>query len=170
VPARLVRPNPSMRLTLPRLKDISRQITDGNPWWGMVVANEYLDPSSPIHRALVTTFTEHIGGELFEPELAIKLISGCRFEDLSDLLKSRLGARPTPRFRRNFNPQTFDWLRSRRRVAKSYRLPVDHRKLRGFLKESFLESSDLKPSSSHKATTSGRRVGALRNVARRTKD
>lgn len=132
-----MRPKPSMRLTIPRLKDISRQISDGNPWWGMVVANEYLDPSSPMHGALVAKFAAYIGEEPFEPELATKLISGCRFEDLSDLLKSRLGARHTPGFRREYHPRKFNWLRSRHRVAKSYRLAVDHRKLRGLVRKSF---------------------------------
>jgi hypothetical protein len=35
------------------LQQISFQVSRGNPWWGLLVANEYLEVENPIRRALV---------------------------------------------------------------------------------------------------------------------
>ena len=38
-----------MELTVAMLKEISFQISEGNPWWGLLLANEYLSPHELLH-------------------------------------------------------------------------------------------------------------------------
>lgn len=83
-----------MNITTPILKHLSLQILAGNPYWGLVVANEYLAASSPLHDALVRQFVRRVGsisGEL--QSLANKLIEGTRFDELPPQLQSKIGVR-----------------------------------------------------------------------------
>lgn len=95
-----------MKLTQPILKTISRQLCHGNPWWGLVVLNEYLAPTSPLHAALVTRFRRRVPTD---SELARQLCSGARWQDLGLEERSQIGSRvatdsrrlsPSPRDRK----------------------------------------------------------------------
>lgn len=84
----------TMKLTLPILKDLSHQISHGNPCWGMLVVNEYLKPSSPLHRALATQLLSRvsaINGE--RGELIEALVAGMPYNKLSPHLQAQVGTR-----------------------------------------------------------------------------
>ena len=96
-----------MKLTQPILKTISRQLCQGNPWWGLVVLNEYLIPASPLHAALVTCFRRRVATD---SELAHQLCRGARWQDLGLEERSQIGSRavsdarrlpPSPRDRKD---------------------------------------------------------------------
>jgi hypothetical protein len=105
-----------MKITSPILKHLSLQISNGNPWWGLVVANEYVPASSRLHHALASQFIRRIGstsGDL--KRLADKLIEGARFEQLAPHLQLEVGKRrfsplreadPQPRIARTFPSPT----------------------------------------------------------------
>lgn len=80
-----------MNLTIPRLQQIANQIAHGNPWWGLAVANEYLDTSAPMHRAFVAKVKKRLGESACRSELATKLINGSCLETLSEALKYEVG-------------------------------------------------------------------------------
>jgi len=83
-----------MNITTPILKQLSLEISHGNPWWGLVVANEYLSAGSPLHNALAHHFLRRVeaaGGDL--KRLAEKLIAGARYNELTPSLQSKVGKR-----------------------------------------------------------------------------
>lgn len=80
----------SMKLNQTILKAIAYQLYTGNPWWGLLLTNEYLLPDSPLHATLRALFRKRVpeGSELAE-----KLLSGARSADLSAEHRSQIGAR-----------------------------------------------------------------------------
>jgi hypothetical protein len=80
----------TMKLTQPILKTISRQLCHGNPWWALVVLNEYLEPSSPLHTALLQLFRRRVHGQSV---LAQKLCAGALYENLSGEERLLIGSR-----------------------------------------------------------------------------
>jgi hypothetical protein len=79
-----------MKLTQPILKTISRELCHGNPWWALVVANEYLNPTSPLHAALVKLFQGRVP---YRSDLTHRLTSGARYQELSPEERHRVGSR-----------------------------------------------------------------------------
>jgi len=79
-----------MKLTQPILKTISRQLCHGNPWWALVVLNEYLEPSSPLHAVLVRLFQRRVP---IDSGLAARLCAGARYYGLSPEEQAYIGAR-----------------------------------------------------------------------------
>jgi hypothetical protein len=96
-----------MKLTQPLLKTISHQLCHGNPWWGLVVMNEYLEPTTPLHTALRAVFKRRVPSS---SELAQRLCSGALYKELSLDEQVQIGSRvahrpihaPTPP--RSYNP------------------------------------------------------------------
>jgi hypothetical protein len=90
-----------MKITSPILKHLSLQISKGNPWWGMVVANEYLPTSAPLHHALASNFIRRIGSTSGELKiLADTLIAGARYDQLNPDLQQLVGNRWLPPLRK----------------------------------------------------------------------
>lgn len=79
-----------MKLTQAVLKTISRQLCHGNPWWALVVLNEYLEPESPLHAALLRLFWRRVS---CHSELASRLCAGARYKDLSEGDRHLIGSR-----------------------------------------------------------------------------
>jgi hypothetical protein len=119
-----------MNITSPILKHLSLQISEGNPWWGLAVANEYVPASSPLHHALACQFVKRVGstsGDL--QRLADQLIAGARFEELPPQLQRRIGKRAFA-IGREMPQQTLTVRRSPWRTARqapprlrNYKLP-----------------------------------------------
>jgi hypothetical protein len=81
-----------MQITNLILQKLSQQVAYGNPWWGLVVANEYLSTANPLHRALVHHFRARLGSTTSNP-LAEKLVNGSRYADLPQDLRALIGCR-----------------------------------------------------------------------------
>jgi hypothetical protein len=84
-----------MKMTPTILKHITYQITHGNPLWGLAVANEYLSPGNPIHRALVLKASGRLKDSPSATSILFKLKGGARRAELSRALSSRIGTRET---------------------------------------------------------------------------
>jgi hypothetical protein len=83
-----------MKLTTPILRDIAQQITTGNPLLGLAVANEYLAPSTELHKALATQVRGRITrGIPHSPEVAEHLLQGKRCGELPVPLRAQIGKR-----------------------------------------------------------------------------
>jgi hypothetical protein len=81
-----------MRLNNRILQHLSQELLNGNPFWGLVVANEYLSPREPLHAALVRYFRQRVGESLHSP-LAQQLMRGARFCELAEELAKDIGPR-----------------------------------------------------------------------------
>ena len=82
----------TMKITNLILQQVSQQVAYGNPWWGLVVANEYLSPTNPLHRALVCCFHKRLGSTA-NHNLVEKLVSGFRYAELPPDLRALIGIR-----------------------------------------------------------------------------
>ena len=88
----------SMKITNLILQKLSQQVVYGNPWWGLVVANEYLSTANPLHKALVRRFHIRLGSAA-NHKLEEKLVNGLRYCDLSPDLRALIGSRESLRAR-----------------------------------------------------------------------
>lgn len=99
-----------MELNTTILREIAFQINQGNPWWGMLLVNEYLDIDDVLRRGLATQFLERIAHQKTAP-LAKKLLDGDPLQELPQELRSAVGVRtvrpirsiPAPRIRSTSN-------------------------------------------------------------------
>lgn len=82
-----------MELTQPILKAIAYQLHSGNPWWGLLLTNEYLSPDSPLHTTLCALFRKRVPDE---SALATRLLSGARCKELSAEQRAHIGTRASP--------------------------------------------------------------------------
>ncbi len=86
-----------MKLTQPILTTISRQLCHGNPWWALVVLNEYIEPTGPLRSAFVALFRQRIPAP---STIADRLCAGALYKDLSQDERLHIGPRMnTDRFR-----------------------------------------------------------------------
>ncbi|MEY4668897.1 MAG: hypothetical protein RL518_1596 [Pseudomonadota bacterium] len=108
-----------MKLSQPLLKTISYQLCHGNPWWGLVVINEYLAPTTPLHTALCNVFKRRVASQ---SELAQRLCSGALYDDLSLEEQRQIGSRAaSPSRGAPIRPRAIDLTqrnRDRRRPAR----------------------------------------------------
>ena len=74
-------------------REISFQLTQGNPWWGLATCNEYEGLDSHIRAALVSIFRRRLALDEATSPLATALISGVCCRDLPESLRGRIGAR-----------------------------------------------------------------------------
>jgi hypothetical protein len=111
-----------MNITTTILREISFQLTQGNPWWGMLLANEYVDQTDPLRSAFVFRFKQSIGNASDERgSLADALIRGKRRNGLSAKQFALVGSRVMPKTR-TITPHSPSVLRhSRRDAATTYR-------------------------------------------------
>lgn len=79
-----------MKLNHAIFKVIAYQLHSGNPWWGLLLTNEYLLPDSPLHTTLCALFRRRVPDE---SPLAERLLSGTRCKDLSAEQRAQIGAR-----------------------------------------------------------------------------
>jgi hypothetical protein len=83
-------PPRGMKLTQPILTTLSRELSHGNPWWALVVLNEYLRPTTPLH----TAFVSHCKRRMpLDSQLARRLYAGARYEELSLEERACVGVR-----------------------------------------------------------------------------
>jgi hypothetical protein len=82
-----------MQLNTSLLRELSFQISTGNPWWGMLLANEYLQSSDYLRKALVTRFLARITPDERGKTLAQSLVAGRRACQLSGTLRGQIGSR-----------------------------------------------------------------------------
>lgn len=76
------------------LLEIAYQITNGNPKWGMLLANEYFDQAHPFRNALVAKFRNRIRAtNQIDKELEQALIAGHKRAELSPRHVALVGAR-----------------------------------------------------------------------------
>lgn len=112
----------SMNLNTTILREISFQLTQGNPWWGMLLANEYLDETNPLRSAFILRFKQSISEASAEHgSLANALIRGKRRNKLSAKQLALVGSRVMPRTRTATPPAISALGRSRRAVPTTYR-------------------------------------------------
>lgn len=89
----------SMKLTPTIFREISFQVAEGNPWWGLLLANEYLEHSDLLHRALrerLTRRAECRGGSRAVRE---RLLAGAQACELSAAQLASVGGRALTRSR-----------------------------------------------------------------------
>lgn len=83
-----------MKLNTAILREISFQLTEGNPWWGMLLANEYIDQTHPLRAAFEMRFTKSVGNSSAgRGTLTAALLRGKRRSELSKALLSTVGSR-----------------------------------------------------------------------------
>ena len=83
-----------MKLNTAILREISFQLTEGNPWWGMLLANEYIDQTHPLRAAFEMRFTKSVGNSAVSRGTLTKaLLRGKRRSELSQALISTVGSR-----------------------------------------------------------------------------
>lgn len=81
-----------MKLTAPILKLITDQVSQGNPLWGLALANEYLSSGDPLRRAITLVAKRRLG-TTSQPPLLSKLIEGARRDELPEDLAFAIGPR-----------------------------------------------------------------------------
>lgn len=110
-----------MKLSNTMLRVISQEVLNGNPWWGMVVANEYLSSSSPLLKAVENQFKSRIGAAASSP-LAQHLLAGERFADLPLSLRDEVGGRFVNPRQKTPASYSFSPITIRRRASMDSRL------------------------------------------------
>lgn len=113
-----------MKLTSPLLRDIATQMTQGNPLLGLAILNEYLSPSSPLHRAFVAKLHSRLLTDWEAPqELIRRLAQGEKRAQLPIPLQSKLGKKTTLLDRRALPSPRTPKRRSLRRLRRERALP-----------------------------------------------
>jgi hypothetical protein len=82
------------------LREVSYQLTSGNPLWGMLFANEYFNRDNPFRAAIITKFKQRISSSNgINNELALELIEGKKRAELAEDLAHLIGQRAIKRSR-----------------------------------------------------------------------
>ncbi len=116
-----------MQTTTTILREISFQLTQGNPWWGMLLANEYISESNPLRAAFVLRFKRSIGNApTGRDTLADVLIRGKRRSDLSATQLAAVGARTVRAVRTTAGLESSRHV-SARTVGAAHRTTASHR-------------------------------------------
>jgi hypothetical protein len=74
-------------------REISFQLTHGNPWWGLATSNEYQNLDRHIRAALIAIFKRRLSLDEVASPLATALIGGACSHQLPAPLRERIGAR-----------------------------------------------------------------------------
>jgi hypothetical protein len=82
-----------MRLNTTILTELSYQLTIGNPWWGMLLCNEYVLDGERLRPIFVARFIARIGEAAATTPLAQALIQGATRSELSLEQVSEIGGR-----------------------------------------------------------------------------
>jgi len=88
-----------MQMNTPLFKELSFQLVEGNPWWGMSLINEYLGSDDMLRQVLLRRFLLRIGARAAETPLATRLIEGARSSELPLELRAQIGSREIRRER-----------------------------------------------------------------------
>lgn len=75
------------------LRELAYQITRGNPWWGLAVANEYMDVHAPLRRALLTQLNRRENRPLIDAKIAEALRDGRCKAELPSEWQEQIGGR-----------------------------------------------------------------------------
>lgn len=82
-----------MQINTAILREISFQVSEGNPHWGLLLANEYLDANGHLHAALFSKFLARFGASYASHPLAKRLKAGARAAELPKYLREQIGER-----------------------------------------------------------------------------
>jgi hypothetical protein len=84
-----------MKFNTAVLSEVSYQLLYGNPHWGMLLANEYLTPLSPLRRALTNKFKERVSYDKGGREIPLndEIISGKKLAQITSSDKIAIGPR-----------------------------------------------------------------------------
>lgn len=82
-----------MHLNNSILQELSFQITQGNPWWGMLLVNEYLKDQDYLRNALVARFLKRVATKQRDKLLVRYLLDGATAHQLPARLRSTIGGR-----------------------------------------------------------------------------
>jgi hypothetical protein len=75
------------------LREVAFQLEQGNPWWGIALANRYFEKDSPFRKALARRFVARIGTTKAQSALAQALIAGDSTASFTEGQQEKLGAR-----------------------------------------------------------------------------
>lgn len=75
------------------LQELSYQMTDGNPLWGLSLLNAHGDVPPAIRGALLRAFKERFADAMPPSPVALALINGVRTSELSTTQRRQLGSR-----------------------------------------------------------------------------
>lgn len=82
------------------LREVSYQLTSGNPIWGMLLANEYFNKETPFRAAIVNKFKQRVSSlSGINSDLALALITGKKRSELPEDLADLIGQRAIRRSR-----------------------------------------------------------------------
>jgi hypothetical protein len=82
-----------MQLTNSIFQELSFQITQGNPWWGMLLVNEYLKEHDYLRNALTMRFLKRVTPRQRDELLVRYLVNGATARQLPARLRSTIGSR-----------------------------------------------------------------------------
>lgn len=85
-------------------REISFQLTQGNPWWGLATCNEYESLDEHIRTAFVAMFKRRLSLDEAASPLANALIGGACLRELPDTLRGRIGPRVSKTIRQAVIP------------------------------------------------------------------
>jgi hypothetical protein len=80
-------------MNIPLLQELSYQITEGNPLWGLSLLNARGDIPPAIRRALLQAFEQRLGDTIPLSPVALALKNGARATELSTTQQHELGSR-----------------------------------------------------------------------------
>lgn len=117
----------SMKMTPAIFQEISFQVAEGNPWWGLMLANEYLTSGDLLHRALRQRLSRRGGCDRLSKKVKAGLLAGARASEISPAQLASVGGRTVPRIRaiptkfrlRHARPAVFAPSRRRRSPSAS---------------------------------------------------
>jgi hypothetical protein len=119
--------SPCMNIKI--LRELSYQITQGNPLWGLALLNEYTDVSAALRDVFIRAFHDRLGPISTRTPLAIALIDGTRAAELFDDDRRALGSRALTKSRPipcpGMHRPSFRWARRQRlSTGSTYRRPL----------------------------------------------
>jgi|GEM_PF-2416080 len=93
------------------LREVSYQLTNGNPLWGMLLANEYFTRDNPFRGAIVVKFKQRVSSlSCINRGLALELINGKKRAELPGDLADLIGQRAIRRSRVIIQPSRTETL------------------------------------------------------------
>ena len=93
------------------LREVSYQLTNGNPLWGMLLANEYFSRDNPFRGAIVVKFKQRVSSlSGINSGLALELINGRKLAELPGDLADLIGQRAIRRSRVIIQPSRTETL------------------------------------------------------------
>ena len=110
-----------MNMNTTILCEISYQVEHGNPQWGMLIANEYMEADPLLRKALTQRFQSRLGKDVALTPLNKCLLEGRTKAELTPELSGKIGARYVPMERKVPSSNLSDRLYRRRTIENDRR-------------------------------------------------